>query len=197
MTKRRNFRRILHYVKPYWFSVLMNIIFNILAIVFSLFSFSMIVPFLNLLFNPENLTTVKPEFALDTDTLLAMLDYYVSYIILVKGQASALIFICILLVVAFFLRNLTTYFALYFMVGARAGTIKDIRNDLYKKIMILPLSFYSKHKKGDIMARITTDVQEIEVSIISYLDVFIKSPLTIAAYFAYMLGVSWRLATFE
>ncbi|MBQ6084501.1 MAG: ABC transporter ATP-binding protein [Bacteroidales bacterium] len=196
MSKKRNFRRILHYVKPYWFSVLMNILFNILAIVFSLFSFSMIVPFLNLLFNPDNLTTVKPEFALDTDTLLAMLDYYVSYIIILKGQATALIFICLLLVIAFFLRNITTYFALYFMVGARAGTIKDIRNDLYKKIMILPLSFYSKHKKGDIMARITTDVQEIEVSIISYLDVFIKSPLTIIAYFAYMLGVSWRLTLF-
>ena len=194
--KKRNFRRILHYVKPYWFSVLMNVVFNILAIIFSLFSFSMIVPFLNLLFNPENLTTVRPEFALDTDTLLAMLDYYVSYIIIMKGQATALIFICILLVIAFFLRNLTTYLALYFMIGARAGTIMDIRNDLYKKIMILPLSFYSNHKKGDIMARLTTDVQEIEYSIISYLDVFIKSPLTIVAYFAYMLGVSWRLTLF-
>ena len=196
MNKRKNFRRILHYVKPYWFSVLMNIVFNILSIVFSLFSFSMIVPFLNMLFNPNNLTTVRPEFALDTDTLLAMLDYYISYIIIEHGQASALVFICILLVVAFFLRNITTYFAMFFMVGARAGTIKDIRNDLYKKIMILPLSFYSHHKKGDIMARITTDVQEIEVSIISYLDTFIKSPLTIAAYFAYMLGVSWRLTLF-
>lgn len=196
MTKSRNFRRILHYVKPYWFSILMNVVFNILAIFFSLFSFSMIVPFLNLLFNPDNLTLVKPEFALDTDTLLALLDYYVSYMIVLKGQSTALIFICLLLVVAFLFRNLTTYFALYFMVGARAGTIKDIRNDLYKKIMVLPLSFYSKHKKGDIMARITTDVQEIEVSIISYLDVFIKSPLTIAAYFAYMLGVSWRLTLF-
>ena len=196
MDKKRNFRRILHYVKPYWFSIMMNIVFNILAIVFSLFSFSMIVPFLNLLFNPENLTTVKPEFALDTDTLLAMLDYYVSYIIILKGQSTALIFICLLLVIAFFLRNITTYFALYFMVGARAGTIKDIRNDLYRKIMILPLSFYSHHKKGDIMARITTDVQEIEVSIISSLDTFIKSPITILAYFAYMLGVSWRLTLF-
>ena len=196
MDKKRNFRRILHYVKPYWFSILMNIVFNILAIVFSLFSFSMIVPFLNLLFNPDKLVTDKPEFALDTDSLLAMLDYYVSYIIDLKGQETALIFICLLLVIAFFLRNITTYFALYFMVGARAGTIKDIRNDLYKKIMILPLSFYSHHKKGDIMARITTDVQEIEVSIISYLDVFIKSPLTILAYFAYMLGVSWRLTLF-
>lgn len=196
MNKKKNFRRLLHYVKPYWFSVLMNIVFNILAIVFSLFSFSMIVPFLNMLFNPNNLTTVKPEFALDTDTLLATLDYYISSIIIEHGQASALIFICILLVIAFFLRNITTYFAMFFMVGVRAGTIKDLRNDLYKKIMILPLSFYSKHKKGDIMARITTDVHEIEVSIISYLDVFIKSPLTIMAYFAYMLGVSWRLTLF-
>ena len=196
MSKRKNFRRILHYVKPYWFGILMNVFFNILAIIFSLFSFSMIVPFLNLLFNPENLTTVKPEFALDTDALLGMLDYYVSFIIIEKGQATALVFICVLLVVAFFLRNITTYFALYFMVGARAGTLRDIRNDLYRKIMILPLSFYSKHKKGDIMARITTDVVEIEVSIISYLDVFIKSPLTIIAYLAYMLGVSWRLTLF-
>ena len=196
MNKKKNFRRILHYVKPYWFSVMMNIFFNILAIVFSLFSFSMIVPFLNMLFNPDNLTTVKPEFALDTDTLLATLDYYISSIIIEQGQAAALVFICILLVIAFFLRNITAYFAMFFMVGARCGTIKDIRNDLYKKIMILPLSFYSKHKKGDIMARITTDVQEIEVSIISYLDTFIKSPLTIIAYFAYMLGVSWRLTLF-
>ena len=196
MSKRKNFRRILHYIKPYWFSVLMNIIFNILAIVFSLFSFSMVVPFLNLLFNPSNLVRVKPEFALDTDSLLQLLNYYVSMAIEEWGTGTALILICALLVVAFFLRNITAYFALYFMVGARAGTIKDIRNDLYKKIMILPLSFYSHHKKGDIMVRITTDVQEIEISIISYLDVFIKSPLTIAAYFAYMIGVSWRLTLF-
>ena len=127
MNKKKNFRRLLHYVKPYWFSVLMNIVFNMLAIVFSLFSFSMIVPFLNMLFNPKNLTTVKPEFALDTDTLLATLDYYISSIIIEHGQASALIFICILLVIAFFLRNITTYFAMFFMVGVRAGTIKDLR----------------------------------------------------------------------
>ena len=196
MKKNKNFGRILNYVKPYWVGVLLNIVFNLLAIVFSLVSFSMIVPFLNLLFNPENLTLVKPDFALDTDSLLAMLDYLISYIIVTKGQATALIFICLLPALAFFMRNLTTYLDLYFMVGVRADTIKDIRSDLYKKIMVLPLSFYSRHKKGDVMARITTDIQEIEVSIISYLDVFIKSPLTILAYFAYMVGVSWKLTLF-
>lgn len=196
MANNKNFRRILGYIKPYWFSVVMNIVFNVLAILFSLFSFSMVVPFLNLLFNPDKITMVKPEFALDTDSMLETLNYYVGTIINDYGQGKALIFICILLVIAFFLRNITSYFAMYFMVGVRAGTLKDIRNDLYKKIMILPLSFYSKNKKGDIMARITTDVQEIEISIVSYLDVFIKSPLTIIAYFAYMLGVSWRLTLF-
>lgn len=196
MKKNKNFRRILHYVKPYSGSVALNILFNILGIVFSLFSFSMIVPFLNILFNPDNLVTVRPEFSLNSDTLLDMLNYSVSYMIIHYGQSTALIGICVMLVTAFMLRNLNTYLALYFMVGARTGTLKDIRNDLYKKIMILPLSFYSRNKKGDIMARITTDVQEIEVSIISYLDVFIKDPVTIIAYFLFMLGISWKLTVF-
>lgn len=196
MKNNKNFRRILHYVKPYSGSVALNILFNILGIVFSLFSFSMIVPFLNILFNPDKLVMVRPEFAFNSDTLLDTLNYCVSYMIINYGQSTALIGICVMLVTAFMLRNLNTYLALYFMVGARTGTLKDIRNDLYKKIMILPLSFYSRNKKGDIMARITTDVQEIEVSIISYLDVFIKDPVTIIAYFLFMLGISWKLTVF-
>jgi len=196
MKNNKNFRRILHYVKPYSGSVALNIFFNILGIVFSLFSFSMIVPFLNILFNPDKLVTVRPEFTFSSDALLDTLNYCVSYMIINYGQSTALVGICVMLVVAFMLRNLNTYLALYFMVGARTGTLMDIRNDLYKKIMILPLSFYSKNKKGDIMARITTDVQEIEVSIISYLDVFIKDPVTIIAYFLFMLGISWKLTVF-
>lgn len=196
MKRNTNFKRILKYVKPYWFSVTMNLLFNLLAIVFSLFSFSMIVPFLNLLFNPSNLLLVKPEFSINSDALLGLMNYYISLIIIENGQAVALIFICVLLVLAFFLRNLTTYMALFYMASVRVGSIKDIRRDIYAKLLILPLSFYGKRKKGDIIARITTDVQEIEVSIMNYLDVFIKSPLTIIAYFLYMLGVSWKLTLF-
>lgn len=196
MKRNTNFKRILKYVKPYWFSVTMNLLFNLLAIVFSLFSFSMIVPFLNLLFNPSNLLLVKPEFSINSDALLGLMNYYISLIIIENGQAVALIFICVLLVLAFFLRNLTTYMALFYMASVRVGAIKDIRRDIYAKLLILPLSFYGKRKKGDIIARITTDVQEIEVSIMNYLDVFIKSPLTIIAYFLYMLGVSWKLTLF-
>lgn len=190
------FNRVLTYVKPYWGSVTMNIVFTILATVFSLFSFSMIVPFLNLLFNPDNLITVKPEFSLSSDALLETMNYYISSIIIAKGQKMALLFICVMLVFAFFLRNLTTYMASFYMAAVRVNSIKDLRAAVYNKILVLPLSFYSKQKKGDIIARITTDLQEIEVSIMNYLDVFIKSPITIIAYFAYMLGVSWELTLF-
>ena len=190
------FNRVLGYVKPYWGSVTMNIVFTILATIFSLFSFSMIVPFLNLLFNPDSLITVKPEFSLSSDVLLETMNYYISTIIISKGQKMALLFICIMLVFAFFLRNLTTYMASYYMAAVRVNSIKDLRAAVYNKILVLPLSFYSRQKKGDIIARITTDLQEIEVSIMNYLDVFIKSPITIIAYFAYMLGVSWELTLF-
>ena len=194
--KINKFNRVLAYVKPYWGSVTMNIVFVVLSTIFSLFSFSMIVPFLNLLFNPDNLITVKPEFSLSSDALLETMNYYISAIIIAKGQKMALLFICAMLVFAFFLRNLTTYMASYYMASVRVNSIKDMRAAVYNKILVLPLSFYSRQKKGDIMARITTDLQEIEVSIMNYLDVFIKSPITIIAYFAYMLGVSWELTLF-
>ena len=194
--KINKFNRVLAYVNPYCGSVTMNIVFVVLSTIFSLFSFSMIVPFLNLLFNPDNLITVKPEFSLSSDALLETMNYYISAIIIAKGQKMALLFICAMLVFAFFLRNLTTYMASYYMASVRVNSIKDMRAAVYNKILVLPLSFYSRQKKGDIMARITTDLQEIEVSIMNYLDVFIKSPITIIAYFAYMLGVSWELTLF-
>lgn len=190
------FNRVLSFVKPYWGSVVMNIFFVILSTIFSLLSFSMVVPFLNLLFNPDNLIMVKPEFSLSSDVLIEIMNYYISSVIIARGQATALIFICALLVLAFFLRNLTIYMASYYMASVRVNSIRDFRAAVYNKILVLPLSFYSKQKKGDIIARITTDLQEIEVSIMNYLDVFIKSPITIIAYFAYMLGVSWELTLF-
>ena len=141
------FNRVLGFVKPYWGSVSLNIVFVILSTIFSLFSFSMVVPFLNLLFNPNNLITVKPEFSMSSDALIETMNYYISSIIIAKGQSIALIFICVLLVFAFFLRNLTTYMASFYMASVRVNSIRDFRAAVYNKILVLPLSFYSKHKK--------------------------------------------------
>jgi subfamily B ATP-binding cassette protein MsbA len=184
-------------VRPYWFSLLLNLFFNLVTIFFSLFSFALLVPFLNLLFKTEAIEAVaKPEFAFTSDYLMSYLNYLMSDIILEHGHRYALVFICIVLLVAFLFRNLGRFCAYYSMAKVRVGTIKDLRSDLYRKIMVLPLAFYSKQKKGDIMSRITNDVQEVEVSILNWIETLIKDPLTIIFYFAFLVSQSARLTLF-
>ena len=197
MKKNRSFKRILGYVKPYWFYIFLNFLFNLVAIFFSIFSFALVVPFLNLLFQTSAIEAVaKPEFHLSSDYLTGYLNYLMSNLIIDHGHGYALAFICLFLLIAFFFRNLGRFFASYFMAKARVGAIQDLRSDIYNKILILPLSFYSSQKKGDIMARITTDVQEVEVSILNWIEMLIKDPLTIILYFVFMLSLSPKLTLF-
>ncbi len=190
------FYRILSYVKPYWAYALLNVLFNVLTIVFSLFSFALLVPFLNLLFGTDALVTTRPEWSFSSQALLGNMNYLISTIILQKGQVQALVFICSVIIIAFFLRNLARYFAMYFMANVRIGAVNDIRNAIYRKILILPLSFYNQNKKGDIMARITTDVQEVEYSIMNYLEMIVRDPVTIIAFFIFMFSMSPQLTLF-
>ena len=193
----KTFSRVLTYVKPYWGSVVMNVLFNLVTIFFSLFSFALVVPFLNLLFKTDAIEAVsKPEFSLTSDYLLGYLNYYMSDLIINHGQRYALVFICLVLLVAFFFRNLGRFFACYFMANVRVGAVHDMRRDVYNKILILPLSFYHTRQKGDTLARITTDVQEVEVSILNWLEMLIKDPLTIIFYFAFMVSLSPKLTLF-
>ncbi len=192
----RKFYRILRYIGPYWGYASLNVFFNLLTIVFSLFSLVMLIPFLNLLFSTEELVTVKPELSLSIESMRSTLDYHISKVIIEQGQMEALIMICIILLLGFFLRNLSRFFAMYFMANVRIGAMRDIRNSIYNKILILPLSFYNKNKKGDIIARITTDVQEVEYSIMNYLEMIVRDPVTIIAYFAFMMSLNPQLTLF-
>ncbi len=192
----KKFYRILAYIKPYYGYYGLNIIFNIVAIVFSLFSFALLIPFLNLLFGMNDLVMVKPEFAFNTDALLGYFNYQISQVIISSGKGQALVYICTILIFAFLFRNLGRFFAMYYMAAVRVGAIKGIRNDIYGKLLTLPLSFYSKHKKGDIIARVTTDVQEVEHSIMNYLEMLVRDPITIIAYFTFMISMSFRLTLF-
>ncbi|MCQ2301489.1 MAG: ABC transporter ATP-binding protein/permease [Bacteroidales bacterium] len=195
--KKGNFSRILTYVRPYWLDVVLNLVFNLVTIFFSLFSFALVVPFLNLLFQTDAIEAVaKPEFSFTSDYLLDYLNYFMSNLIIEEGHTYALVFICLVLLVAFFFRNFGRFFACFFMANVRVGAVHDLRRDVYNKILILPLSFYGKQKKGDVMARITTDVQEVEVSILNYLEMLIKDPLTIIFYFAFMVSLSPKLTLF-
>ncbi len=192
----KKYLRILAFVKPYWKYALLNVIFNLLVIVFSLVSFVMLIPFLNLLFGIEKLVETKPELSFTPESALEYLNYLISQIIISKGKVEALIFICLFLLGTFFLRNLFRFLAMFFLANVRIGAVKGIRNDIYKKILILPLSFYSARKKGDIIARITTDVQEVEYSIMNYLEMIVRDPITVIAYFITLFVMSPQLTLF-
>jgi subfamily B ATP-binding cassette protein MsbA len=192
----KNFIRVISYAKPYWGYLGLNIFFNLLTIVFSLFSFALLIPFLNLLFGIEDLVTERPEFSLGTRALLDYLNYFISDIIVSQGKVAALATICVVILTAFFFRNVARYMAMFYMAGLRVKSVRDIRNDLYKKLLILPLSYYHRNKKGDIIARVTTDVQEVEYSIMNYIEVIIRDPITVIAYFAFMVSMSPQLTLF-
>jgi subfamily B ATP-binding cassette protein MsbA len=192
----KKFYRVLAYIKPYSAYAGLNVLFNVLTVVFSLFSFTLLVPFLNLLFGQEELVSVKPILEFNTKSFLEYLNYEISQIIISEGKIQALIYICVVILVAFFLRNLARFMAMYFMANVRVGAIKGIRNSIYHKLLILPLSFFSKHKKGDVIARVTTDVQEVEYSIMNYLEMIVRDPVTIIAFLIFMISISPQLTLF-
>lgn len=119
----KKFYRLLRYIKPYWLFALLNVVFNLLTIIFSLFSFALLIPFLNLLFGTESLLVEKPEFSVNTESLIASLNYLISSIIVEKGQLQALAFICMVLITAFFFRNLARFMAMYYMAKVRVGSV--------------------------------------------------------------------------
>ena len=197
MAKQKTFSRVLTYVKPYWGSIVLNLVFNLMTIFFSLFSFALVGPFLTLLFKEGAVEVVaKPEFSFTSDYLMGYLNWFMSSLIASGGKYHALVFMCLLLLAAFFFRNLGRFFACYFMANVRVGAVHDLRRDVYNKILILPLSFYHSRQKGDTLARITTDVQEVEVSILNYLEMLIKDPLTILFFFLFMVTLSPKLTLF-
>lgn len=192
----KKFLRILAYIRPYWVHAMLNVVANIMVIVFSLVTFVMLIPFLNLLFGIEELVTVRPDFKLNAEAIINFLNYYISKIIIEQGKVDALIFICLFLLATFFFRNLFRFLAMFFLAKVRVHSVRDIRNDLYHKILILPLSYYNQRRKGDIMSRITTDVQEIDVSIMHYLEIIFRDPITIIAYYITLMIMSPELTFF-
>ncbi len=192
----KKFYRVLKYAKPYWGFAGLNIIFNILTVIFSLFSFALLIPFLNLLFGMNELVTEKPVLHLSTQSVLNYINYFISQTIIHQGKIQALVFICLVILGAFFFRNLNRFLAMYFMANVRVGAVKGIRNDVYSKLLILPLSFYTQRSKGDIISRMTSDVQEVEFSIMNYLEMIVRDPVTILAYLVFMISMSPKLTLF-
>lgn len=186
----KGYLRFLSYAKPYKTLALLNIAFNILSIVFSLFSIALIIPFLRLLFGQTQLVMQEPAFGYSINQLVDYFNYYLSHLIVTKGHEAALLFICFVLVIAIALKNLFRYLALFFMVSLRNHVVSDLRDSLFRHILILPVSYFSEEKKGDLISRMTSDILQVEVAIMSSLEALFKEPLTIVIYLASLIWLS-------
>ena len=190
------FLRILKYIKPYLPFALLNILFNILSVLFSLVSLTMVIPFLGILFETQEKVYNPPPLSFDATALKENFYAIISAIVDEKGKIEALLFICILVLITFFFRNLFRYLSLYFLTPIRNGVVHDMRMDLHKKVISLPLPFFTEKRKGDITSRMTSDLVEIEWSIMSSLEMLFKDPLNIVVYLATLVFISPQLTTF-
>lgn len=181
------------YIRPYWKYVLLNIVFNLLGIVFGLFSITLAIPFLGLLFGIQQPVYELESFKPSAEWMQQFFYYQITGIIDARGKEAALLFLCLVVVSMFLLKNLCRYLAMYFLAPVRNGVIMDIRNLLYDKVLVLPLSFYSAERKGDIMARMTNDVQEIEWSVIGAIEMVFRDPPTVIVYLLWLFFTSPEL----
>lgn len=191
------------YLYNYRIYAVLNIVFNLLSSVFALFSLAMLKPFFDVLFSTDHILIKKPEFGFGSDELMHYLTYLMSRAMVNEageitdaGKVKALVMVCGVITVAIFLKNLFRYLAKYFLAPLRHGVVRDLRNDLFKKILILPLSFYSKEKKGDIISRMTSDVQEIETWIMNSLETLISDPINMLIFLGMMIYISPQLTIF-
>ena len=193
------FKKILRFAKPYIKFAWLNVLFNILYAIFNVLSVLAFIPVLGILFGREEKINQKPTFTGIKgiyDYIQNSLNYYVSNMMETGGIEKALLFICLISFSMFFFKNLFRYLALFVLAFLRNGIVKDVRDSLYNKILELPISYFSEKKKGDTIARMTSDVQEIEVSFLNSLEAIVREPLTIAFTLISMFAISAKLTLF-
>ena len=193
------FKDILKYEKKYRKFTLLNILFNIFYAIFNVLSVLAFIPVLNILFATEKKTISKPIYE-DITTIFSYLEnsfnYFISQKIINDGEIRVLFFICLLSLSLFFFKNLFRYLASYVITFLRTGIVKDLRDKLYHKIVELPISYFTEKKKGDIIARMTSDVQEVENSILTSIETIVREPLTVIISITIMLFMSLKLTLF-
>jgi subfamily B ATP-binding cassette protein MsbA len=185
------------YIKPYWKNAVLSILSNIMAMVFSIFTIALITPFLTILLQAQNQIVSQPAVGLNAaSSTKQYIEYFFHYLITNYGKLNALIFVAIALAIFSIFRNLFAYLAQHFQSYMRAHILRDIRNKLYEKIVKLPISYFSNERKGDIMSRMTSDVAEIEGSIISSLEMVFRDPILIIGYLSYLIYLNYQLTIF-
>ena len=188
------------FVPRYRRYLVMSVGFNVLSAVLNIFSFAALIPILQILFQTSDAETATSVMAWDwrhaQEVLMNNMNYYVNGLIAEWGQTTTLLLIGVFLAVMTALKTGAYFLAAASIIPIRTGVVRDIRNQLYQKITSLPLGFFSEERKGDIIARMSGDVQEIENSIMASLEMLFKNPILIVSYFAALLFISWELTLF-
>jgi subfamily B ATP-binding cassette protein MsbA len=202
----QDLRSLLKYCRPYIPNVILNIVFNLFSTIFSIFSFLMLIPFLNLIFNSDKMvaTDIKdvPFSLLNLKDFIGstfnnrVIHFIQSSESIEIGKSKALLFICLFTVGVFLVKNFFRYFAVHFLAPMRTGIASNIRQQLYDKILSLHVLYFSDQRKGDVLTRLTNDVQEVEYGILHFLEVAFKEPVTIIATLVTMLLLSPQLTLF-
>jgi len=202
------FKILRRFIPPYKKQLILSFIFNILSAIMNVMSFGLIIPILDILFKIDEETyTFVPWTNPAAENIIQQAEffisaaknnfyYYTNYFVDEYGGTSTLLILAIALVIMTFIKTGVTYLSSFFLVPIRTGVVRDIRNQVNDKILSLPLSFFSEERKGDIIGRMTGDVNEVENSIMSSLDMLFKNPILIMVYFTTMLVISWQLTIF-
>lgn len=188
------------FVTPYKKYLLLTILFNVLSAIMNIFSFAALIPILQIIFRTEDASVPGQLMSWSWENAREVvsnnLDYFVSQLIADWGQEVTLVIIGLFLIITTFVKTSMYFLSSAAVIPMRTGIIRDIRNRLYYKVTSLPMGFFTQERKGDIIARITGDVNQVENSIMTSLDMLFKQPILIVAYFSTMLVISWQLTFF-
>ncbi|MCU0363918.1 MAG: ABC transporter ATP-binding protein/permease [Bacteroidales bacterium] len=191
-----NVKMLLRYFAPYKWSAIRSISYNVLSAVFALFSFTLVVPFLKILFNQVGNAVHPGAFTFSASYFEQFGKYYLEKFIADNGQAGALLLIVAVVILASFFKNGFIFLANNSIAYIRAGTVRDLRRKVYDKVLALPLSFFTDSRKGDVMTRISNDVQEVEISVIMSLTMLFRDPMYILIFIVYLFVSSLQLTLF-
>ena len=189
--------KILEYLKPYYGQALLNILFNLLTAIFSIISMVLLKPFLDILFAAELPQMPALEGAAMIDRPVILFNRWLIGHIIEYGHSAALLWICGIVVACFFFKNFFRYLSLYVMAPVRNGIEYDIRKKVFDKLIQLPLSYFSNERKGDLMSRLSSDVGEIQWSILRSLETLVRSPITLLGSLAVMIYISPSFTLFS
>lgn len=192
----KRINKVFVYIKGYWRYATLNVVCNILSALFGLFSVTMVIPFLGILFQVQPHVGHPGAFELSLESIERHFNYFISSIIAEHGEPVALVIVSVLIISMTLMKTGFRYLANFYMAPMRTGIVRDVRNKLYDKILRLPMSFFSEERKGDVISRITNDVQEVEWSIISSLELLFRNPIMIVIYILALVMMSYQLTIF-